>query len=86
MDKAQIWSTHIKGEIAEVLTDAYMSSEESDQEDGRLIYALKTVPWESEELKKRKRRLDRIHTKKPIQILTGEGSEMSLKGRCSVLA
>ena len=26
LDKAQIWSTHIKGEMAEVLTDAYMSS------------------------------------------------------------
>ena len=26
LDKAQIWSTHIKGEMAEVLTNAYMSS------------------------------------------------------------
>ena len=26
LDNAQIWSTHIKGEMAEVLTNAYMSS------------------------------------------------------------
>ena len=76
----------MKGEMAEVLTNAYMSSQESDQEDGRLVYVVKTVPWESEELKKRKRKLDRIHTKKPIQTLTGAGSETSLKGGCSVVA
>ena len=26
LDKAQIWSTHVKGEMAEMLTGAYMSS------------------------------------------------------------
>ena len=50
------------------------------------LLVVKTVPWESEELKKRKRKLDRIHTKKPIQTLTGAGSETSLKGGCSVVA
>ena len=53
----------MKGEMAEVLTEAYMSSEESEQEDGKLVYVVKTIPWESEDLKKRKRKLDRIHKK-----------------------
>ena len=59
--------------MTEVLTDAHMSSEEFDEEDVRLFYVVKTVPWESEELKNKKRKLDRIHTKKPIQTLTGAG-------------
>ena len=54
----------MKGEMTEVLTDAHMSSEEFDEEDGRLVYVVKTVPWEREELKNRKRKLDRIYTKK----------------------
>ena len=41
----------------------HMSSEESDQEDGRLLYVVKTIPWKGEELKKRKGNVDRIHTK-----------------------
>ena len=82
IDKAQIWSTHIKGEMAEVLTDAYMSSMESDREDGRLVYVVKIALWESEELKERKRKLDRIHTKKPIQTLTAAGGETPLKAGC----
>ena len=42
---------------------SHVSSEESDQEDGRLLYVVKTIPWKSEELKKRKGKVDRIHTK-----------------------
>ena len=38
--------------MAEVLTDAYMSSQESDQEDERLVYVVKTVPWERREKEK----------------------------------
>ena len=33
-DKAQIWSTHMKAEMTEVLTDAHMPSEEFDEENG----------------------------------------------------
>jgi len=40
----------MKGEMAELLTDANMSSEESDQEDWSLVYVVRTVPWKSEEL------------------------------------
>lgn len=69
LDKAEKWSTHTKGEMAEVLTDAfmYMSSEESDQEDGRLVYVVKTIPWKT----------GQDSPKKPIQILTGAGSKTS---------
>ena len=52
----------MKGEMSELLTDAKMSSEESDQEDWCHVYVVRTVPWKSEELQKRKRKLDRIHT------------------------
>ena len=44
----------MKGEVAEVLNDLFMSSKESDHEDERLVYEVKTVPCKSEELKKRK--------------------------------
>lgn len=39
----------MKGEMAELLTDANMSSEESDQEDWSLVNEVKTTAWKSEE-------------------------------------
>ena len=75
----------MKNEMSEVITDAFMSSQESDQEDGKLVYVVKTDPWEREELKKRKRNPGQ-DSHKETNPSTGGGSEMSLKGRCSVLA
>ena len=44
-------------------TENFMSSEESADEDGSLVYAVKTIPWESALLKKRKKKLDKIYAK-----------------------
>ena len=53
-----------KGEVAEVLTEQFMSSEESEnEEDDQVIYVVKTIPWESEKLEKRKKRLDKEYNK-----------------------
>lgn len=39
-----------------------MSSEESEvDEDGKTVYAIKRLPWQSQELKKRKKSLDKNH-------------------------
>lgn len=40
-----------------------MSSEESEEEEGSKVYVIKTIPWESELLKKRKRKLDKKYIK-----------------------
>ena len=40
-----------------------MSSEESGEEEGSKVYVIKTIPWESELLKKRKRKLDKKYIK-----------------------
>ena len=48
-----------KGRIAKILAEPYMSSEESGEEEGSKVYVIKTIPWESELLKKRKRKLDK---------------------------
>ena len=47
-----------KGRIAKILAEPYTSSEESGEEEGSKVY-VKTIPWESELLKKRKRKLDK---------------------------
>ena len=70
----------MKRETTEMLTDAHMSSDEFDEEDGRLVYVVKTVPRESEEPKNRKRK---IHTKRTIQTLRGAGTKRLKKGALS---
>lgn len=56
------WSAERKAKVAEVLTLDYMSSEESDtDENGKGLYKIKTLPWQSQELKKRKKALDKQH-------------------------
>ena len=46
-----------------MLTEDYMSSEESDTEDGKIVYVIKTIPWESNALKRKKKILDKIYKK-----------------------
>ena len=63
------WVTCEKGEAAEVLTEEYMSSEVSESEEESLLgdegcskekkLYIRTVPWESEELKTIKNKLDK---------------------------
>lgn len=53
----------MKGKVAEVLQDDYMSSEESQDEDSTVTFILKTIPWESKKLKKRKEKLDKEYQK-----------------------
>ena len=52
-----------KGQVAEVLTEDRMSTEESSNEDDQLSYVVKTIPWESEKLRKRKKSWTK-HTEK----------------------
>lgn len=52
-----------KGQVAEVLTEDRMSTEESSNENDQLSYVVKTIPWESEKLRKRKKVLDKTHGK-----------------------
>ena len=52
-----------KGRIAEVLAEPYMSLEESGEEEGSKVYVIKTIPSESELLKKRQRKLDKTYCK-----------------------
>ena len=65
------WVVHQKGKAAEVLTEEYMSSEVSESEEESLsgdegcvkekkLY-IRTVTWESEELKTIKNKLDEEH-------------------------
>ena len=45
--------------MAEVLLEDYMSSDESECDDsGTVVYHVKTLPWESPKLAKRKTKLD----------------------------
>lgn len=57
------WNKQKKGQVAEVLTEDYMSTEESSNEDDQLSYVVKAIPWESEKLIKRKKVLDKTHGK-----------------------
>ena len=51
-----------KAKVAAVLTLDYMSSEESETDDeGKTVYAVKTLPWQSQDLKKKKKSLDKHH-------------------------
>ncbi|KAJ7388999.1 hypothetical protein OS493_034388 [Desmophyllum pertusum] len=63
LEKVKKWDKNLKGKVAEVLTDEYMSSEESSIEDDSAVYVIKTIPWESSQLKKRKRKLDKAYEK-----------------------
>ena len=64
LEHVKKWDQNEKGEVAEVLTEQFMSSEESEnEEDDKVIYVVKTIPWESEKLKKRKKRLDKEYNK-----------------------
>ena len=55
-----------KGKIAEVLNNDYMSSEESGDESDleQQQLCVKTLSWESKELKKAKRKLDDLYSKR----------------------
>jgi hypothetical protein len=58
------WSSDRIAKVAEVLTLDYMSSEESDtDENGKNVYKVKRLPWQSNALKKRKESLDKQHLK-----------------------
>ena len=63
LEKVTTWNKEKKGQVAEVLTEDYMSTEESSNEDDQLSYIVKRIPWESEKLRKRKRVLDKTHGK-----------------------
>ena len=53
-----------KGQVAEVLTEDYMSTKESSHEDDQLSYVVKKIAWESTRLRKRKKILDNTHGKR----------------------
>jgi len=61
------WNVEKKGKVTEILQDATMSSEDSDMETDdqgrqRLTgYRVKKLPWESNKLKKIKKKLDRAY-------------------------
>ena len=57
------WNKEKKGQVAEVSTEDYMSTEESSNEDDQLTYVVKKMAWESERLTKRKKVLDETHEK-----------------------
>ena len=63
LETVKKWDAARKGQIAEVLAEPYMSSEESGEEEGSKVYVIKTIPWESRQLKKRKRKLDKVYSK-----------------------
>ena len=46
--------------MVELLTDEYMSSEESGRENDSVIYVVKEIPWESRKLTKRKETLAKV--------------------------
>ncbi|XP_028516291.1 uncharacterized protein LOC110243926 [Exaiptasia diaphana] len=58
---SKTWNAAKKAEVADVMRVDYMSSEESDLEDGSPVYLVKPLVWESSDLKKRKRSLDKHH-------------------------
>ncbi|CAB3994774.1 Hypothetical predicted protein, partial [Paramuricea clavata] len=56
------WTPERKAKVAAVLTLDYISSEESDaDEEGKTVYTVKTLPWQSQNLKKKKKSLDKHH-------------------------
>lgn len=55
------WDTEKKGQMAEILTEPYMSSEDSD--DNGQKYVVKELSWESRKLIKRKKQLDKFYHK-----------------------
>ena len=56
LEHVRKWNKTVKGKVAEILTEEFMSSEESSNEDDSAIYIIKTIPWESSQLKKRKKK------------------------------
>lgn len=67
LDKVTTWNKEKKGQVAEVLTEDYMSTEESSNEDDQLSYVIKTIPWESEKCRKRKKNLEQKTRKNSVQ-------------------
>lgn len=63
LESVKKWDAGTKGRIAEILAEPYMSSEESGEEECSKVYVIKTIPWERELLKKRKRKLDKRYIK-----------------------
>jgi hypothetical protein len=56
------WSAERKAKVAEVLTMDFMSSEESDtDESGTTVYKVKSLSWQSQELTRRKKSLEKHH-------------------------
>lgn len=57
------WSDLTKGEMREVLTGEFMSSEDTDyldSDDEEKVYKVKRLPWESKLLSSRKKELDEV--------------------------
>ena len=52
------WPTSKKAQLAEILSEDYMSSEESDVEGKFLV---KELAWESRKLEKRRQQLDKFY-------------------------
>ena len=63
LEKVTTWNKEKKGQVAEVLTEDFMSTKESLNEDDQLSFVVKTISWESERLRKRKKILDKTHGK-----------------------
>ncbi|CAB3991969.1 Hypothetical predicted protein [Paramuricea clavata] len=56
------WTPERKAKVAAVLTLDYISSDESDaDEEGKTVYAVKTLPGQSQNLKNKKKSLDKHH-------------------------
>ena len=54
------WDRKRKAEVAEILNEDFMSSEESaDDENSEIVYQVKKLSWESARLKKTKHKLDK---------------------------
>ena len=80
LDKSK-WNKKRKGEMAEVLTEAYMSSEDSEyDESGKLLnYNVKDLAWESPKLKKRKSYWTNFTTNHKVSVpkpQKGEGQDI----------
>ena len=64
------WPTSKKAQLAEILSEDYMSSEESDVEGKFLV---KELSWESRKLEKRRQQLDKFyneqHSKRTMERL-----------------
>ena len=58
------WSDAKRAKVAEVMYCDYMSSEESDVDDGgNKIYVVRPLQWQSDKLTKKKKALDRHHSR-----------------------